>query len=96
MVSGQQGDLPHEVTFTSGAQLLVESGIDVRATADSVRHIARSRKNWPFGEGREHPYGRVANARTMNAKVFLRYFEEHPPNPRGRGRDKQPRTKKTA
>ncbi|GAA3154606.1 hypothetical protein ACFQ0X_43785 [Streptomyces rectiviolaceus] len=94
-MTGREGELPHEVTFASGARLLVERGIDPHATADSVRHIARSRKNWPFGEGREHPYSRVANARTMNAKVFLRYFEDHPPNPRGRGRDKQPRAKKT-
>lgn len=90
-MTGPQDNLPPEVTFATGARLLVEQEIDVNATADSVRHIARSRKDWPFGEGREHPYGTVANARTMNTLAFLKYFTEHPPNPTGRGRDRQPR-----
>lgn len=90
-MTGPQENLPHEVTFATGARLLVEHGIDANATADSVRHIARSRKDWPFGEGREYPYGSVANARTMNTLVFLKYFAEHPPNPTGRGRDRRPR-----
>ena len=84
--------LPEEVTFTKGAKLLRDLGIDPYATAASVRHIARTRENWPFcdpGGDKEHEYGQVSNARTMATGPFLDFFRENPP--RGRGPDRKPR-----
>ncbi|MEW1754101.1 hypothetical protein [Streptomyces angustmyceticus] len=71
------------VTFTSGAQLLVDEGIVDSITGDGLRYIARTRKNWPFGEGRTYPYGQMGNAKTMPLKPFLAYFRKNPPIGRG-------------
>lgn len=87
-------DLPPFVTFETGAHLLVERGIDPHATGDSVRYIARTRSDWPFGEpgsNRPHTYIKIANARTMETGVFLGYFRQHPPQTGVRGPDKKPR-----
>lgn len=91
-------DLPTFVTFATGAALLRRLGIDPDATDESVRHLARARKErWPFGDGpNQMPYGKVANARTMETGVFLAYMEKEPPNPHGRGRDKKPRARSSA
>lgn len=88
-------NLPTSVTFAEGAQLLRQLGIDPNATADSVRHLARSRgPKWPFGtDPGQVPYGRTVNARTMDTQVFLDHIEKWPPNPHGRGRDKKPRAR---
>ncbi|MFD3516241.1 hypothetical protein [Streptomyces sp. NPDC058657] len=88
-------EYPDFVTFEAGARLLVTTGIDPNATAGSVRHVARTRSNWPFGDGEEHPhqYVRQANARAMRTSVLLAYFKENPPNPARRGPDKKPRAK---
>ncbi|MFF8610759.1 hypothetical protein ACF06X_33175 [Streptomyces sp. NPDC015346] len=93
-MSDRRNSLPTFVTFATGAALLRQLGIDPEATADSVRHIARSRESWPFGDGPSKvPYERIANARAMETKIFLEYLEKEPPNPRGRGRDKKPRAR---
>ncbi|GGU11389.1 hypothetical protein [Streptomyces lateritius] len=93
-MSERRATLPSFVTFATGAELLRVLGIDPEATADSVRHIARSRESWPFGDRPgQTPYERIANARAMPTDVFLAYLEKEPPNPRGRGRDKKPRAK---
>ncbi|MER7068974.1 hypothetical protein ABT357_25415 [Streptomyces albidoflavus] len=88
-------DLPPFVTFATGAALLRRFDIDPFADAQSVRYLARAHTEkgiWPFGNGPGlMPYGQVANARTMETGIFLTHCAEHPPNPRGRGRDKQPR-----
>lgn len=82
--------LPSFVTFKTGAELLVAEGISSSITADGVRYIARqSRKDWPFGEGRPHPYEKAGNARAMATGPFLAYFRKHPP--KGRGPNKAPR-----
>ena len=94
MVTRDDAQYPPEVTFAAGAQLLVQLDIDPNATADYIRHISRSRDDWPFGDDGRHPYGQIANARTMDTEVFLKYFREHPPNAQRRGRDRQPRAKK--
>ncbi|WP_030185893.1 hypothetical protein [Streptomyces capuensis] len=90
-------DLPPFVTFAEGATLLRDLGITEHATADSIRHLARSRgERWPFGDGPgQVPYRQVANARAMDTKVFLAHMKNQPPNPQGRGRDRQPRKKRT-
>lgn len=94
MVSTPGSRDPLFVTFESGAHLLVDRGLDPNATSDSVRYIARTRSDWPFGEAgsdRPHAYIRVANARTMETGVFLDYFRQHPPQAGVRGPDKKPR-----
>jgi hypothetical protein len=77
------------VTFTSGAQLLVDEGIVDSITGDGLRYIARTRKNWPFGEGRRYPYGQLGNAKTMPRKQFLAYFRKNPPIGRGPAQKRQ-------
>ncbi len=93
-------NLPEEVTFTEAANIADQLGLFPGATADKLRHLARSRKDtWPFGDqGDGHPYeyGKVANARKMRTEVLLKHLEEYPPNPNGRGPDKKPRARKRA
>lgn len=84
--------LPVFVTFTSGAALLVELGIDSEATAQGLRHLARSAEDWPFGPGRPHDYIKAGRARTMETGVFLAYFRSRPRT--GRGRDRAPRKRR--
>lgn len=85
---------PVFVTFTSGAQLLVDLGIDPDATAQGIRALARSEpEDWPFGPGKAHNYIAAGTVRTMETGVFLDYFRRHPRT--GRGRDKQPRRKRS-
>ncbi|MCA1223709.1 hypothetical protein [Streptomyces sp. 8L] len=82
------------MTFASGARLLADLGIDPHATADTVRYIAQTRSDWPFGdpgEGRPYEYIWVSRARTMETRPFLKYFREHPPPPGTRGPDRKPR-----
>lgn len=88
-------NLPPTVTFAEGAELLRVLDIDPDATPDSVRYLARARKDrWAFGDGPgQTPYKRVANARTMDTTVFLDHMEKDPPNPHGRGRDTKPRAR---
>ncbi|MFF1574811.1 hypothetical protein ACFVWR_18890 [Leifsonia sp. NPDC058292] len=75
-MSGAEEPLPPAVTFKSGAELLIKLGIVDTITHQGVRHIAQS-KDWPFGEGRQHPYWRVANAQqVMATEPFLEYFRE--------------------
>jgi hypothetical protein len=81
-------DLPY-VTFTTGAQLLIDEGLVESITPDGLRYIARTAKDWPFGSGPgKHPYVPVGNARTMETGVFLAYFKSGPPRG-GRGPNKQ-------
>lgn len=88
-------DLPPYVTFATGAELLRRFGIDPNADAQSVRYLARKHTEegiWPFGDGNDlMPYGRIANARTMETGMFLEHCAKHPPNPYGRGQDRRPR-----
>ncbi|MFF6844744.1 hypothetical protein ACFY8X_39140 [Streptomyces tanashiensis] len=93
-MSDRPNNLPSFVTFATGADLLRRLGIDPDATADSVRHIARTRESWPFGDAPDQvPYVRIANARAMDTATFLDHLEKEPPNPHGRGRDKRPRAR---
>lgn len=94
-MSDRPDNLPPFVTFAGAAQLLRNLGIDPDATADSVRHLARSRGDrWPFGDRPgQIRYVKMANARTMDTCVFLDHMEKDPPNPHGRGRDKNPRAR---
>lgn len=76
---------PTFVTFTTGAQLLIDEGLVESITPDGLRYIARTADDWPFGEGdTKHPYVQVGNARTMETGVFLAYFKAGPPRG-GRG-----------
>jgi hypothetical protein len=65
--------LPPAVTFQSGAELLMKLGIVERISHQGVRYISKS-DDWPFGEGRKHPYWTVANATVMETGPFLDYF----------------------
>lgn len=85
----QEVSLPAVVTFTSGAELLVELGIVESMTREGVRKIAKTDPDWPFGEGRANDYGKVANAQTMQTEAFLDYFRTR--TIKKRGPDKQPR-----
>lgn len=91
-------NLPDTVTFAEAARLANELSLYPGATADKLRHLARSRKDtWPFGDngdGRPYEYGQVANARTMRTEVLMKHLEDHPPNPQGRGPDRKPRRKR--
>lgn len=93
-----ESKLPETVTFAEAARLADQLGVYPGATGDKLRHLARSRKDtWPFGDpgdGRPYEYGQVANARTLRTEVLLKHLKEYPPNPQGRGPDKQPRRKK--
>lgn len=69
--------LPPAVTFTSGAELLVELDIVKSITREGVRHIATSElyeKQWPFGPTKRHPYGKAGNAVLMATEPFLDFF----------------------
>nr|WSX25563.1 hypothetical protein OG690_38415 [Streptomyces tubercidicus] len=90
-------NLPQYVSFSDGAHLLVRRGLAGSMTPQGLRYIAQSRtKNWPFGEGRTEdgkarvPYLMAGKARLMETRVFIEYFEKHPP--RGRGPSKKPRS----
>lgn len=66
--------LPPFVTFASGATLLISLGLVDDITGDGIRYIARTSDDWPFGDGRPHPYGKAASARTMDAIPFVDFF----------------------
>lgn len=69
--------LPPAVTFGTGAELLVRLRIVESITREGVRHIATSEryeKHWPFGPGKEHPYGEAAGALLMATGPFLYFF----------------------
>lgn len=90
-------DLPQYVSFSDGAKLLVRRGLAGSMTPQGLRYIAQSRtKNWPFGEGstedgkKRVPYLMAGKTRLMETRIFLDYFEKHPP--RGRGPSKKPRS----
>lgn len=86
-------NLPPYVTFEAAARLLVDLGITSHATGDTIRYLARTRNDWPFGEGDRLPYINVANARTMETGILLEYFRKHLPRPGVRGPDKKPRAR---
>jgi hypothetical protein len=70
---------PPFVTFTTGAQLLINEGLVESITPDGLRYIARTAKDWPFGDQPDrHPYVMVGNARTMETGAFLTYFKNGP------------------
>lgn len=79
---------PPVVTFATGAELLVSEGLVESITVEGLRYIAKNAEDWPFGDGRQHPYGSIGNAKTMATKPFLEYFRSGPPRG-GRGRRKK-------
>lgn len=71
--------LPPAVTFGTGAELLVRLKIVDSITREGVRHIATSEryeKHWPFGPGKDHPYGEAAGALLMATRPFLDFFRD--------------------
>lgn len=79
---------PVFVTFTTGAQLLIDEGLVESITPDGLRYIARNDDTWPFGDAAgKHPYTKIGNARTMETGVFLNYFRGGKPRG-GRGPNK--------
>lgn len=84
----QEDTPPPVVTFTTGAELLVREGLVESITAEGLRYIAKNADDWPFGDGREYPYGSIGNAKTMATEPFLKYFRSGPPRG-GRGRRKK-------
>lgn len=75
VVTGDKTQLPPAVTFQSGAKLLIELGIVDHITHQGIRHIAETDEDWPFGEGREHPYWPLSNATVMATEPFLEFFQ---------------------
>lgn len=85
----EEANIPTVVTFSSGAQLLVDLGIVPSMTREGIRKIAKTDPEWPFGPRPKHPYGKLSNAQTMDAEPFLAYFRSR--TIKKRGPDKQPR-----
>lgn len=95
MVSTPTPDnLPPYVTFEGAARLLVELGLLPHATGDTIRYLARTRDDWPFGDGQRLPYIRISNARTMETGALLAYFRKRPVQLDVRGPDKKPRARR--
>lgn len=86
--------LPPYVTFEAAAKLLVDRELLPHATGDTIRYLARTRDDWPFGNGQRLPYIRIGNARTMETGILLDYFEQRPAQPDVRGPDKKPRARR--
>lgn len=89
--SGEEEN-PPVVTFTSGAELLKRLEIVPSMTREGVRKISKDDPNWPFGPEPKHPYGKLANAQTMDTEIFLAYFRAR--TTKKRGPDRQPRKRK--
>lgn len=95
MVSASTPDnLPPYVTFEAAAKLLVELELLPHATGDTIRYLARTRDDWPFGHGQRLPYIRIGNARTMETGIVLDYFRKRPAPPAVRGPDRKPRARR--
>jgi hypothetical protein len=80
--------LPPFVTFTSGAQLLMDLGLVDSITPDGLRYLARRNPGWwRFGERSDQlPYVMATKTiRTMETGVFLEMFKDGPRRG-GRGR----------
>jgi len=87
-------DLPPFVTFTTGAELLVELGLVDEMTPEGLRYHARAKPAWwRFGdEPGQMPYVMAGRTRTMETGIFLAMFKEGPrrggignkPQPKGR------------
>lgn len=90
----EEVEIPPMVTFTSGAELLVKLNIVPSMTREGVRKVANTDPDWPFGPGRPHEYGKLANAQTMNTKAFLEFFSTR--SVKKRGPDRGPRRPKRA
>lgn len=75
-MTGKKTQLPPAVTFQSGAKLLIELGIVDHITHQGIRHIADTDEAWPFGDGREHPYWDLANAKVMATGPFVEFFRD--------------------
>jgi hypothetical protein len=54
----------------------MDLGIVDRITHQGVRHIAENDPDWPFGDGRDYQYWKVANATVMETTPFLKFFRE--------------------
>lgn len=93
-VEEEGGEIPPVVTFTSGAQLLKDLKIVTRMGREGVRRISERDPDWPFGEGRPHAYGKIANAQTMDTTVFLDFFRKRE-RKRGGGPGNQPKEAET-
>lgn len=82
-------DLPTFVTFTSGAQLLMDLELVDSITPDGLRYIARQNPDWwKFGDREDqHRYVMAGTTRTMETGVFIAMFKNGPRRG-GRGRKK--------
>lgn len=79
--------LPPFVTFTSGAQLLMDLGLVDSITADGLRYLARKNPDWwSFGDRTDQtPYVMAGTTRTMETQAFIAMFKGGPRRG-GRGR----------
>ncbi|MEU6979600.1 hypothetical protein [Streptomyces sp. NPDC046371] len=77
--------MPPAVTFKSGAALLMDLGIIESITHQGLRHIAENDPEWPFGDGRKHPYWTLANATVMATEPFLEFFRNREHARRSKG-----------
>jgi hypothetical protein len=72
--------VPPMVTFTTGAELLVELGLVPNMTREGLRKISKTDPKWPF---RPNDYVKIGNAQAMPTGPFLKFFEQR--TTRGRG-----------
>jgi hypothetical protein len=77
---GERSALPPMVSFTTGAELLVQLGLVPNMTREGLRKIAKTDPKWPF---RPEDYVKIGNAQTMPTKPLVEFFEQR--TTRGRG-----------
>lgn len=76
----ERRDVPPMVTFTTGAELLVELGLVPNMTREGLRKISKTDPKWPF---RPKDYVKIGNAQAMPTRPLLEFFEKR--TTRGRG-----------
>ncbi|MFE4915835.1 GIY-YIG nuclease family protein [Streptomyces sp. NPDC056652] len=86
----QMPALTDYVSFEDAALALRKTGLCPNATGDAIRYTARTKANWPIGEGKPYAYGKAGNARTIQLGPVLDFYRATP-RLGVRGPDKKPR-----
>jgi hypothetical protein len=84
-IKEERSDLPPMVSFTTGAELLVQLGLVPNMTREGLRKIAKTDPKWPF---RPEDYVRIGNAQTMPTGPLVEFFEKRTTRGRGPARPK--------
>lgn len=78
--------VPPMVTFTTGAELLVELGLVPNMTREGLRKISKTDPDWPIGP---EDYVKIGNAQAMPTKPLLEFFKKRTTRGRGPARPKE-------